>query len=1728
MCPVGIWALVPSECYLGTSLPLPAPSLPLPSPSLPQSSDQRLIPMSRTQSFLRSFVTAASLRSKFPKPPPYPRLQPPVSVDPGKSSNNSDLGIDIEDPADITNSSDHSQPSSDKITKPLSTSNEPSEPAELVGHLSVLADILVDYELDDSPVTPRPSRSSSLPSIALDSPHATVVALSKESPLGEQSLPRERESLASLQPSPERFTSADPWSPPLSDRPLVELSRVTHNLSPSSPSILPAIALEIETFGPFSPNDLMTFRSPRATVAVLSKESLPDEWSPPREHESLSSSQSLSPLPLPLFDRSLVELQPVAHKSPSSSPALPLIALEIKALCPVSHNKVITLGSPRTTGIITSEGSLWDEQSVPSGYKACLTLRPSPDCFVSADLRDPSLSLSTTESSPLIAKISPYTPPASLSTPLASPASPTSLDIELLDRYPAVATAPESSGGTPAGMCITDDMFEEEERPSDESSDELSSSTGTTNLALATHYDRHSTVLTGRRQRSDPSPALSGSRAAYPSAINAVFWALVVSRFVTPLDDGTLAPPPSMPPPSLQSCRTVSGTVRILSLSIAAHRFLLGFRPSLSDSLIAVIGPRRSRRSRYRLDSVESTGTCPPHHDNTDVPEYSEVMLFPGAPRHSCFVTPGSVLDVCCFQNFVVAPTRRVLLRRILLAQSCKLPHICWWPIFILSLVVIYFFSLLANGPFHLAVSHLLVPQASCAVTSSISLVFLMFWLIFATLLCSPVSRATFMAIFPVFHVSFASQLFLYKVSLWSLELQMYFVPSGCSRPFFLSFRGYFRCLMRFSAPFVPTPQIAGGQYPKSQGEAASHLGSSALATRYNQGPTVPNDIRQSLGPLPVPSGARTTRRPLVDAALWVLLASWLLPHFDDRMLAPPPSALPPFSRPRQLVSGAFETVFLVIATSQILSSTRDWSDLAETPTSSLVLDSCLFPGLTVTLAQRVLPPRLASTRSQRLPCFQQSPVSIFAIFLICFFPLFTNGPLFLVVSHLLIPQASHAVTFSVSLTFAIFRLIFMTDPCSRVSRATFVVIISVFHIFFVFRAFLYRIFPWSLAFRMYFSLARPRFILLIFLKLFFPAYCISLPFLFRGLAPSTEDGRYPKSQGGATGHLVLFPRSPALATLSDQGLAVPKNPCQRLGLPSALVEARATRKPSSNTMFRVVLASWPPSLLDDETPAPLPTTTFPLSQPHPVTSRIVAALPLPVAAHRLLSGSKPSPPKSQVAVVRIRQLPQIRDRSNPAGSFGTRLQHHDDTDILEYPNIALFLVTFYHSPYLAPSPVFKLCLPSRFAVVPVRPVSSPQFLSTWSYRLHHFRWFLISVLSLFTICFFFRLANDPFGHICFRPLVLRVVHTTVFFISLVFHVFQLCLDECPSFPLMFRVCFLSCPFSCSIFSRFHQEFFSGCCVSCLFLSVSLSFIFALALGPDFLFGPASSFGLAFSFSFAWLWSRVFDQGWSSSEVPRRGSQPLGLVSQIHESTTHPTPPLHESSNSTPRVPHCPCATHLDNPSLIWLEHKVAIREKVTRVNDRSPALTLTQPRLTEQFHHGYISPKFSNYPLSTSGQIPDRVAPSRDFRDQTTVRNGLQCPDHRSFLPRSPERIRIFHRSNCDGSVRNREASGFHHDIISDDGLLARALGPRSRDDGGTSSEGFLTSRYDLEITKHLACSTASFSELGRHSPTRDGWNLKSQGDDPLPSWGAPESLDTVGSHLATLSNHQHSLATS
>ena len=105
------------ERYLDTSLPLPTPSLLLPPPSLPQSLDQRLRPISRTQSFLQSFVTAASLCSKTPKLPWYSRPQlSGLAV--SRENKSFDLGIDAEDPADIANGSGQSQLDSDEQLQP--------------------------------------------------------------------------------------------------------------------------------------------------------------------------------------------------------------------------------------------------------------------------------------------------------------------------------------------------------------------------------------------------------------------------------------------------------------------------------------------------------------------------------------------------------------------------------------------------------------------------------------------------------------------------------------------------------------------------------------------------------------------------------------------------------------------------------------------------------------------------------------------------------------------------------------------------------------------------------------------------------------------------------------------------------------------------------------------------------------------------------------------------------------------------------------------------------------------------------------------------------------------------------------------------------------------------------------------------------------------------------------------------------------------------------------------------------------------------------------------------------------------------------------------------------------------------------------------------------------------------------------------------------------------------
>ena len=270
------------------------------------------------------------------------------------------------------------------------------------------------------------------------------------------------------------------------------------------------------------------------------------------------------------------------------------------------------------------------------------------------------------------------------------------------------------------------------------------------------------------------------------------------------------------------------------------------------------------------------------------------------------------------------------------------------------------------------------------------------------------------------------------------------------------------------------------------------------------------------------------------------------------------------------------------------------------------------------------------------------------------------------------------------------------------------------------------------------------------------------------------------------------------------------------------------------------------------------------------------------------------------------------------------------------------------------------------------------------------------------------------------------------------------------------------------VFSRASNVFLVGLVSHSSQVSQKKNFrlLYPSSVSVLFSFCPLSSFYLAFPFGLVFsvdpvlFQSRFFDRGRSMFEVPRRGDQPPHSTSQVPDPTTHLSSSSPKAAGPTPHI----------------APRSLAI--------DSGFALALAQPRLDERFCHGYIVPEFSSRPLKTSGQISDEAALFQESRDHTS-QDEPQCPDHASHLPRSPGRIRIFRRSGYDGSPRSLEVSGSHRDIISDNRLLARASGPRSRDDGGAGSEGFLTSCYNLEIAEHLACSTASSqNQEGTHQP--------------------------------------------
>ena len=390
-------------------------------------------------------------------------------------------------------------------------------------------------------------------------------------------------------------------------------------VAPRWSPFLPSIALDVATFSSFSAYDSVALESPRAMMATtrieppIDEHELPASFLPSPNYLATSDPWSTLLSPLSLSDWSLVELSRVAHKSPS--PLLPSKALGVETFGSVSPSNLTTLGPPLATIATPSEEALQDEQ--PS----------CPECGS-------------------------YT---------ASP------DIELSYRYPEAATTPGPGSETSTGMRTTDNVFKEEEWPSDGNADEISSSTGTTipgvSLAkysastskpfprpptLATRYNRDSTVPTNPRQYTRSSPMLSGFCANYRPAIYAAFrdplapWSL---------DDGILDSLPKAPP-SLQSHPPASGTAetQILSLAprlspspdVASHPVLPSTCPlSLGTIILPVSQPFSSAMC---LTDCSTTSTAQglvseSHHESHSLSLdfcASNPFISPSTPRFDC------------------------------------------------------------------------------------------------------------------------------------------------------------------------------------------------------------------------------------------------------------------------------------------------------------------------------------------------------------------------------------------------------------------------------------------------------------------------------------------------------------------------------------------------------------------------------------------------------------------------------------------------------------------------------------------------------------------------------------------------------------------------------------------------------------------------------------------------------------------------------------------------------------------------------------------------------------------------------------------------------------------------------------------------------------------------------------------------------------------------------------
>jgi len=321
------------------------------------------------------------------------------------------------------------------------------------------------------------------------------------------------------------------------------------------------------------------------------------------------------------------------------------------------------------------------------------------------------------------------------------------------------------------------------------------------------------------------------------------------------------------------------------------------------------------------------------------------------------------------------------------------------------------------------------------------------------------------------------------------------------------------------------------------------------------------------------------------------------------------------------------------------------------------------------------------------------------------------------------------------------------------------------------------------------------------FSRIFFRSLCV----LFFCLASPTRDGRYPKSQGGATGHLGSFPKSPALATRRGRGSTIQETAPEispwigtlltppfadlryRLDPSPALSGSRAACQHLFDAVFWVLLASWLFARFDDRTLAPPLSMLPPFSRPRQLTSGTIEILPHSMTIRQDLSGPQSPSPESLITVIGPQRFLRICSKPDAAESPGMCPPHRDGTDVLECSGVALFLGALCHSSCVAPSFVFNL-----FLSVPPR-----------------FRWLLVSVLSLLIARFLSLLPNGPPHLVSSGSLVSRtdLVVIFVFFFFLVSRLFFPC--DFPAFSRIPGVFLVSVMFSCDL-SQISRIFFSA------------------------------------------------------------------------------------------------------------------------------------------------------------------------------------------------------------------------------------------------------------------------------------------------------------------------------